>query len=133
MVRSATHQDLDFLTENEKEIQYDALLESIDKRRIYILEVDNKRVGWLRFNLFWDHIPFLNMLFILQEQRNQGLGSYLLEHWETQMRMLGEATLMTSTLVHEEAIHFYLQYGYKVVGGFHPSQDEYEVILKKDL
>ncbi|MDE5546475.1 MAG: GNAT family N-acetyltransferase [Anaeroplasmataceae bacterium] len=130
-IRLANLKDTEFLVDHDKHIAYDILRDSIEKGYIYILEQDNKIIGWLRYNLFWDNTPFLNMLYILEEFRNQGLGSQLLEHWEHQMHIQGYETLMTSTLVHEDAIHFYLKYGYQVVGGFHPSMDEYEVILKK--
>lgn len=49
------------------------------------------------------------------------------------MESSGFDMVMTSTLVHEEAIHFYLKNKYLVVGGFQPNHDEYEVILKKEL
>lgn len=130
-IRLANLKDTEFLVENDKHIAYDILRESIEKEYIYVLEQDNKIIGWLRYNLFWDNTPFLNMLYILEEYRKQGLGTQLLEHWENQMQIQGYEMLMTSTLVYEDAIHFYLKYGYQAVGGFHPSKDEYEVILKK--
>ena len=130
-IRLAAQQDLDFLSEHDKHIDYAILKESIKSKRVYILEYNNKSIGWLRYNLFWDNTPFLNMLYVLEEYRKQGFGALLLEHWEKQMSIQGYKTIMTSTLVHEDAIHFYLKYGYQVVGGFHPSEDEYEVILKK--
>ncbi|MDE6408525.1 MAG: GNAT family N-acetyltransferase [Anaeroplasmataceae bacterium] len=130
-IRLAVQKDLDFLSEYDKHIDYTTLKDSIENKRIYICELDNKSIGWLRYNLFWDNTPFLNMLYVLEEYRKQGFGALLLEHWEKQMKIQGYKTIMTSTLVHEDAIHFYLKYGYQVVGGFHPSEDEYEVILKK--
>ncbi|MDE6656864.1 MAG: GNAT family N-acetyltransferase [Anaeroplasmataceae bacterium] len=130
-IRLANLKDTEFLVENDKHIAYDILRDSIEKGCIYILEIEDKIIGWLRYNLFWDNTPFLNMLYIFEEYRNQGLGSLLLEHWENQMQLQGYQSVMTSTLVHEDAIHFYLKYGYQVVGGFHPTEEEYEVILKK--
>ncbi|MCM1130724.1 MAG: GNAT family N-acetyltransferase [Roseburia sp.] len=130
-IRLANLKDTEFLVDNDNHISYDILRENIEKGYIYILEQDNQIIGWLRYNLFWDNTPFLNMLYILEEYRRQGLGSLLLEHWENQMQSQGFETVLTSTLVHEDALHFYMKYGYQVVGGFHPSEDEYEVILKK--
>ncbi|MDE6661164.1 MAG: GNAT family N-acetyltransferase [Anaeroplasmataceae bacterium] len=132
-MRLAVYKDLDFLTGHDPHISYRALRESIENKRVYILEMNYNIIGWIRYNLFWDNTPFLNMLYILEEYRRQGLGAFMLEYWENQMQVQGYETVMTSTLVHEDAIHFYLKNGYQVVGGFHPTMEEYEVILKKEI
>jgi hypothetical protein len=31
-------------------------------------------IGWLRYNLFLDNVPFMNTLFILEAYRNKGIG-----------------------------------------------------------
>ena len=131
-MRLAVQKDMDFLLDHDPHISYRTLRESIDNKRVYILELNYNIIGWIRYNLFWDNTPFLNMLYILEEYRKQGLGAFMLEYWENQMQIQGYETLMTSTLVHEDAIHFYLKNGYQVVGGFHPTMEEYEVILKKE-
>ena len=41
---------------------------------------NNNFIGWLRFNLFWDNIPFLNMLYFLEEYRRKGYGKQLLDY-----------------------------------------------------
>ncbi|MDE7213473.1 MAG: GNAT family N-acetyltransferase [Anaeroplasmataceae bacterium] len=131
-MRLAVQKDMDFLLDHDPHISYRTLRESIDNKRVYILELNYNIIGWIRYNLFWDNTPFLNMLYILEEYRKQGLGAFMLEYWENQMQIQGYETLMTSTLVHEDAIHFYLKNGYQVVGGFHPTMEEYEVNLKKE-
>ena len=35
----------------------------IAQKRILILEDNGDLLGWLRWNLFWDNTPFMNMLF----------------------------------------------------------------------
>ena len=131
MIRYAAEKDFELLSKYDKHICETELKNCIKTKRILLIFHNDVFFGWLRYNLFWDNTPFLNMLYILEDYRKQGLGSLLLEHWENQMQIQGYETLMTSTLVHEDAIHFYMKYGYQVVGGFHPSEDEYEVILKK--
>lgn len=132
-VRNATRKDIEFLSKKDIHISYEVLEQSIDNGKVCILEMDYLRIGWLRYNLFWDNTPFMNMFFIEIEYRNLGYGKFLLDYWENQMQSKGYQEVLTSTLVHEEAIHFYLKHGYKVVGGFHPSDEEYEVILKKKV
>ena len=38
---------------------------------------DDKFVGWLRYNLFWDNTPFMNMLYLLDNERGKRNGSRL--------------------------------------------------------
>lgn len=79
---------------------------------------DNKTIGLLRYNLFWDNTPFCTMLFIDWNYHGKGYGSKLMEHWENDMKSQGYGMLLTSTQVDEEAQHFYRKLGYKDCGGF---------------
>lgn len=87
-----------------------------DKRGYVLLENDNP-VGLLRYNLFWDSIPFCTMLFIDQNHQHRGYGKTLMNHWEDDMREQGYGITLTSTQVDEEAQHFYRKIGYKDCGG----------------
>ena len=39
-------------------------ISSISSKRGYVLLDDNKPIGLLRYNLFWDNTPFCTMLFV---------------------------------------------------------------------
>ena len=92
--------------------------EKIRNKQGYVLTEDDKVIGVLRYNLFWDNTPFCTMLFIDSDHRRKGYGKLLMEHWEQDMRSKGYGMLMTSTQVDEEAQHFYRKLGYKDCGGF---------------
>ena len=92
--------------------------EKIRNKQGYVLIEDDKVIGVLRYNLFWDNTPFCTMLFIDSDHRKKGYGKLLMEHWEQDMRSNGYGMLMTSTQVDEEAQHFYRKLGYKDSGGF---------------
>jgi len=92
--------------------------EKIRNKQGYVLTEDDKIIGVLRYNLFWDNTPFCTMLFIDSDHRKKGYGKLLMEHWEQDMRSNGYGMLMTSTQVDEEAQHFYRKLGYKDCGGF---------------
>ena len=74
--------------------------------------------GVLRYNLFWDILPFCTLLFIEEQHRRGGFGRALMEFWEQDMRSRGYGMVLTSTQVDEEAQHFYRKLGYKDSGGF---------------
>jgi GNAT superfamily N-acetyltransferase len=92
--------------------------EKVRNRQGYVLTEDGRVIGVLRFNLFWDSVPFCTLLFIDAAYRKQGYGRRLMEHWERDMQSQGHGLLMTSTQVDEEAQHFYRRLGYKDSGGF---------------
>lgn len=92
----------------------------------YILLEDDKPVGLLRFNLFWDNTPFCNMLFVDWNYQRRGFGKTLMEYWEADMKSQGYGVLLTSTQVDEEAQHFYRKLRYKDCGGFVIDIPKYE-------
>ena len=92
----------------------------------YILLEDDKPVGLLRFNLFWDNAPFCNILFVNWNYQRRGFGKTLMEYWEADMKSQGYGVLLTSTQVDEEAQHFYRKLGYKDCGGFVIDIPKYE-------
>ena len=92
--------------------------EKIRTQQGYVLTEDDKVIGVLRYNLFWDNTPFCTMLYIDNDYQKKGYGRLLMEHWEKEMKSKGYGMIMTSTQVDEEAQHFYRKLGYKDCGGF---------------
>ena len=92
--------------------------EKVRNRQGYVCIEDGRIIGILRFNLFWDSIPFCNMLHIDEEYQGKGYGKQLMDRWEQDMKSSGCGMVMTSTQVNEEAQHFYRKLGYKDSGGF---------------
>lgn len=84
----------------------------------YVIFEDGNPAGILRYNLFWDNIPFCTMLFIDWNAQKNGYGKKLMEHWESDMKSKGYGMVMVSTRVDESAQHFYRKLGYKECGGF---------------
>ena len=132
-IRPAVSDDFPALARLDRHIPPQALEASLRLGRISIAEIHGALAGWLRWGLFWDSIPFLNLLFVLDGHRGQGLGRALMEHWEAQMRQSGYPALLTSTQSNELAQHFYYRMGYAAVGGFLPPNEPYELILAKKL
>ncbi len=130
-IRFAEIKDIDLLIRYDKHIAKEEIRNIIRQSRIYIVEKDSQFVGWLRYNLFWDNTPFINMLYILEEYRGRGFGRQAVEFWENEMRQQGYQTFMTSTQADEYAQHFYFKLGYEAVGGFRPDNGSYEIIFSK--
>ena len=91
-------------------------------------------VGVLRYSLFWQSIPFLDLLYIDAAYRNSGFGTQMIRKWEAVMAAGGYKYVMTSTQADEDAWKFYEKLGYRKVGGFFPPEQEAEEwIYMKEL
>lgn len=134
VVRPAASPDLGTLAEYDRHIRLSRLSSAIADGRILLLETDGKFAGWLRWNLFWDSIPFLNLLFLLEPYRRLGFGSRLVADWEARMAADGFSSVMTSTQADEDAQHFYRKLGYADCGCLFPhGQTVAELFLQKQL
>lgn len=132
-IRFATLQDFQTLLRYEKHIRESELKHAITQNRIFLAENEDRCCAWLRYGLFWDNTPFMNMLYVLEQERGKGYGKALVTHWENEMRQLCYPVVMTSTLAEEYAQHFYMNLGYRAAGGFFPYQEGYEIIMTKKL
>ena len=133
MICFATTDHLENLIYHDKHITQAELERSIKDHRILVLYQGDQFVGWLRYNLFWDNTPFMNLLYILSEYRGQGFGKQLMEFWESEMKTQGFSLVLTSTLTTETAQHFYRKLGYKDCGSFSLPNEPTEIIFLKNL
>lgn len=103
-------------------IQLDAHLppEQFDRkvrdRQGYVALLDGHPVGLMRYNLFWDGIPFCTMLYVDEACRGAGVGSALMARWEREMADAGYGMALVSTQVDEDAQHFYRKQGWRDCG-----------------
>ncbi|GHU38981.1 N-acetyltransferase [Clostridia bacterium] len=130
-IRIADESDATALAKHDKHIPAETLAKKITNGEIYVAYDGGDFVGWLRYGLFWDTTPFMNMLYVLDGCRGAGIGRRLTQFWEEQMRSRGYDALMTSTQQNETAQHFYTHLGYRSIGGFMQSSGEYEIIFSK--
>ena len=133
MIRYAVQSDFTTLQGYDRHVSGDELARSIDARRVLMLLEQDALAGWLRFGLFWDEIPFLNLLYLLEEHRGKGHGTQLVRHWEGDMARLGHKQVLTSTLSSEGAQFFYRKNGYVDCGSLLLPGEPLEILLRKEL
>ena len=131
MIRYANDKDIDVLVKYDKHIARNELINIIALKRVIIIK-DKEFIGWLRYNLFWDNTPFMNMLYILAPFRNKGYGALLVKFFEEEMKK-NYNIVLTSTQDNESAKYFYRYLGYKDIGSFKIPSEEKELILFKEL
>ncbi|MEV3976051.1 GNAT family N-acetyltransferase [Streptomyces sp. NPDC050698] len=132
-IRVAAQTDLPFLRENDSHIADEELVSVVQRGRILVAEDSDNPIGWLRWGLFWDEIPFMNMLTVQSLNRGQGIGRALVTDWETQMRRAGYSTVLTSTLADESAQNFYRAMGYVDAGVLLLPGESSEIFLRREL
>ena len=132
-IRYATMDDKELLLSKDSHIKENICEDSINNKHEIILFVDGNFAGWLRYNLFWDESPFMNMLYFLEEYRGKGYGTQMVKFWESEMIKLGYDKVMTSSQANEFAQHFYRKLGYQDAGSFFPFCNDLEIIFTKEL
>ncbi len=133
MIKYANMQNFNDLKEYDRHISESELKSLIAAKRVIIMQNDGMFIGWLRFGLFWDNIPFMNMLYILDGFRGKGFGRELVEFWERKMSMAGYNRVLTSTQSDEQAQFFYRKLGYTDCGALILPPDPLEIFLVKNL
>ena len=116
-IRYVTKSDEPFwftLDEHLSKAEFDL---KIRDKRGYVICIDEKPIGVMRYNLIWDNTPFLTLIYIDEAQHGNGYGRQAMLFWENDMRSLGYRMVITSTQVNEEAQHFYRKLGYVERGG----------------
>ncbi len=117
-IRYLEASDKQFWYSLDKHLPETEFYNKVQTKRGYILLLDDKPIGLLRYNLFWDNTPFCTMLFVDEKYQRKGYGQHLMKYWENDMKTQGYGMLLTSTQTDETAQHFYRKLGYKDCGGF---------------
>lgn len=137
MIRHVSEADKAFwFTLDEHMSEAEFLLKVRDKRG-YVICDGNKLIGVMRYNLFWDNLPFLTLIHLEESYWGKGFGKQSMLFWENEMRELGYKIVMTSTQVDEQAQHFYRKLGYIEKGSLAfdntPLEQPMEMFLLKNL
>lgn len=115
--RTATEADLDFLGRVDRLVSPEVQAELVSLGRV----------------LFWDELPFMNLLWVAPEQRGHGVGTTLVTAWERAQAAAGHTQVLTSTLSSERAQHLYRRLGYVDSGSLLLPGEPTEIILRKAL
>lgn len=133
MIRYANENDIEIISKYDEHISKEELINIIKLKRVIVMYEGDKFIGWLRYNLFWDNTPFMNMLYLLDNERGKGKGSQLVEFWENEMKQKRYEYVLTSTQSNEEAQFFYRKLGYVDNGALILPNEPLEIILYKKL
>ena len=132
LIECAKENELQAIARLDAHVPPVRLEECVRNGQVYVLKDDFASdgggliVGVLRYSLFWQTIPFLDLLYLEEAWRHRGFGTQIMCAWETAMQARGYRHVMTSTQADETAWQFYEKLGYRKVGGFFPPEQEAE-------
>ena len=132
-IEYAVKQDHEWLLQFDKHISAEKLHDKIQQKEVLIASEADQNVALIRFGWFWDTIPFMNMLWVIEEKRHIGIGKALVQFWEEEMRKGKHDMVLTSTLSNEPAQHFYRKIGYTDSGGLLLPEEPMELFFRKDF
>ena len=133
MIRHAREGDFSFLRGVSTEPSNEALRAQIGDGRVRIIEHDGRPVGFLKFVVLWENLPFVEVLFLAEPQRGHGFGRQAMRDWEREMAQAGHSRALTSTQADETAQVFWRKIGYEDCGSFHLPDRQNELMLQRDI
>ncbi len=122
-------EDLSAVQKYDCHIPLIRLRDCIRNHQIYVLRNANGIVGVLRYSLFWQSIPFLDLIYLDEAYRGKGYGRQMMSHWESAMAKQGYKYVMLSTQEDETAKYFYEKLGYHRIGAFQPPEQTADEIM----
>ncbi|NLW70908.1 MAG: GNAT family N-acetyltransferase [Eubacteriaceae bacterium] len=76
-IRYAVEADREYWFTLDKHLPPSEFENKTKSKRAYVLSVSGQPRGILRYNLFWDSIPFCTLIYIEEEYRRRGYGRTL--------------------------------------------------------
>lgn len=136
-LRFMTPQDEAFVMRIDTHVNEAAFQNRVLTRSGFVLWEREQPVGLMHHCILWDNLPFLNLLYVLENQRGRGFGTQAMADWEREMKNRGYKMVLISTQADESAQHFYRKLGYVDCGGliFHntPFDQPTELFFRKVL
>jgi|SRR5581483_988229 len=133
MNRHATASDFFFLAAMSTGVREPVLRKQISDGRIRIVESNGQPIGFLKFYVLWENLPFLEVIRLQESFRFQRFGTEAVREWEREMRTAGHNIALISTVVTETAQHFWRKIGYEDCGALNFGDRPTELFLVRKL
>jgi GNAT superfamily N-acetyltransferase len=123
-LKLATQLDYDDISIYDHHIDKQHLKKAIDQNYVFAIMKENKVIGVLRYNLWYQTIPCVELIYIDFSYHHQGIGKKAMTEFEQLMKTQGFHEVMTTTQADEFAYLFYEKLNYKKIGSFLPPRQE---------
>ncbi len=90
-------------------------------------------MGFLKFYILWEVLPFIEVLLVREEWRRRGIGREAVRSWESEMAARSFQRVLTSTQADESAQVFWRRIGYRDCGSILLPGKPAELFLFRDI
>lgn len=111
-LREMTQQDRRFLMDTRLWTDEASFQNRVCSQTGFVLWDGERPVGLMWHCVLRDKLPFLNLLYVLEQERGKGFGRQAMAAWEEKMKNRGYGMTLISTQADEEAQYFYRKLGY---------------------
>ena len=136
-VRFANQMDLDeCIVLDHPTMPVEVIKRKVEQREIIVAEKAGQLVGYLRLEYLWSTVPYIALIWVVEDQRQQGIGSAMLRYLENVLREQGHTALYSSSQANEpEPQAWHRHVGFEECG-FIAGMNEGgvgEIFFRKDL
>lgn len=133
MLRAAQDTDLAFLRDFSREPRDDRLRAQIQDGRLRIIESSKGPVGFIKFYVLWEVLPFIEVIIIRNDCRGRGIGRAAVRAWEEEMSAQSFQRAIISTQADETAQYFWHRVGYRDCGTLALPGRPVELFMYRDI
>ena len=101
MVRFAGASDLSACVELDPHVGEDVLARKIEAGEVVLAEVNGEPAGYLRLEYLWSKVPYIGLIFVVEERRGCGVGRAMLAFVEGFLRGRSYRVLLSSSQADE--------------------------------
>lgn len=101
IVRFAGPEVLEWCVVEDVHVTEQIIRHKIINDEIIIAELDGQPIGYLRLEYLWSNVPYIGMVFVMDEYRNEGIGCKILAFLEDYLRSRGHDVLFSSSQANE--------------------------------
>jgi len=133
MIRAARKSDFAFLRGFSDDPTDAQLKVQIQDGRLRIIEAAEGQVGFIKFYVLWEILPFIEVIIVRGDRRGRGIGRQAVRAWEGEMAARSLQRAMVSTQANETAQGFWRRIGYRDCGSLVLPGRPIELFMYRDI
>jgi len=133
VLRAAQDSDFVFLRGFSSGPRDERIRAQIRDGRLLIIESLEVPVGFIKFYVLWEVLPFMEVIVIREDYRGCGIGRRAVREWEEQMAAKSFKITIVSTQADETAKDFWHRVGYHDCGSLTLPGRAIELFMYRDI
>ena len=101
LVRFAGPEDLEWCVVGDIHVTEKVVRNKIVNDECVVVELDGQLIGYIRLEYLWSTVPYIGLIFVMEEYQNEGIGRKMLGFLEEHLRAHGHDVLMSSSQANE--------------------------------